>query len=190
MTPRKPFSLLHLLLAGLAMFSAHCVCAQDYPTHPVRLVVNFPAGGPVDTNARALTAQLTSALGWSFVIDNRGGANGIIGAEIVAKSPPDGYTMLFAPSAIAVNQALNSKVSYDLLRDLIPVSNVAWAEGYLIIVHPSVPARSLKEFIALAKKKDSRVINGTAGIGNPSHLVGELFSWQLENPRPRDAVIA
>ena len=115
----KPSFLPHLLLAGLALFSAHCVCAQDYPTRPIRVIVNFPAGGPVDINARALTSQLTSDLGWNFMINNRSGANGGIRAELVAKSPPDGYTMLFAPSAIAVNQAFSSKVSYELLRDLI-----------------------------------------------------------------------
>ncbi len=173
---RKRIGLLVFLFAGVVLAFAHRVNAQDYPNRPIRVVVNFPAGGPVDTFARALTNQLTSDLGWTFVIDNRAGANGIIGAEIAAKSPPDGYTMLFAPSAIALNQVLNSKVPYDLLRDLIPVSSVAWGDGYLIIVHPSVPARSLKELIALAKKKDSRLSYGTAGVGNPMQLVGELFN--------------
>jgi tripartite-type tricarboxylate transporter receptor subunit TctC len=162
--------------AALVFALTHCVCAQDYPVRAIRLVVNFPAGGPVDTFARSLSAQLTAQLGWSFVIDNRGGANGIIGADIVAKATPDGYTMLFSPSAIALNQVFNSKVPYDLLKDLIPVSNVAWGDGYLIIVHPSVPARSMKEFLALARKKDSRLTYGTAGAGSPMQLVGELFN--------------
>ena len=173
---RKPIALPALLFAGVLALCAHCLNAQDYPNRPIRVVVNFPAGGPVDTFARALTNQLMSDLGWTFVIDNRAGANGIIGAEIVAKSPPDGYTMLFAPSAMALNQVLNNKVPFDLLKDFIPISNVAWGDGYLIIVHPSVPAHSLKELIALAKKKDSKLSYGTAGTGNPMHLVGELFN--------------
>jgi tripartite-type tricarboxylate transporter receptor subunit TctC len=164
------------LFAAAALLFAQFASAQDYPNHAIRVVVNFPAGGPVDTFARGLTGQLTADLGWSFVLDNRGGANGIIGADIAAKSAPDGYTMLFSPSAIALNQVLNSKVPYDLLRDLIPVSNVAWGDGYLVITHPSVPARSLKELIALGKKQDTRLSYGTAGTGNPMHLVGELFN--------------
>jgi tripartite-type tricarboxylate transporter receptor subunit TctC len=174
--PDKKLSLLHILMLVTTVSCATAIRAQDYPTRPVHVIVNFPAGGPVDTNVRALTAQLTSDAGWNFVIDNRGGANGIIGADLVAKAAPDGYTMLFSPSAIALNQVLNIKAPYEVLRDFIPVSNVAWGEGYVFIVHPSVPARTLKEFIALAKRKDSKIINGTAGVGNPSHLLGELLN--------------
>jgi len=147
---------------------------QAYPNRPIRLVVPFPPGGNVDTFARMLTKQLETQLGHSLVVDNRGGANGIVGFDIVAKAPPDGYTLMVTSFAFAVNPSMYKKLPYDTERDFVPVTNYVNGLGYLLVAHPSVPANSVKELIALAKEKPLRY--GSAGIGNGQHLAGELFS--------------
>jgi len=146
---------------------------QAYPNRPIRLVVPFPPGGNVDTFARMLTKQLETQLGHSLVVDNRGGANGIVGFDIVAKAPPDGYTLMVTSFAFAVNPSMYKKLPYDTERDFVPVTNYVNGLGYLLVAHPSVPANSVKELIALAKEKPLRY--GSAGIGNGQHLAGELF---------------
>ncbi len=147
---------------------------QGYPNRPIRLVVPFPAGGNVDTFARMLAKQTEMQLGHPLVIDNRGGANGIVGFDIVAKAPPDGYTLLITSFAFALNPSMYKKLPYDTERDFIPITNYLLGLGYLLVAHPSVPANSVKELIALAKEKPLRY--GSAGIGNGQHLAGELFS--------------
>lgn len=163
-----------LALSMLAFVGA--VCAQTYPNRPIRVVVNFPAGGNVDSIARLQTAQLESQLGRTIVVDNRAGANGIIGIEIAAKAAPDGYTLLFSPSSIVVNQVVYPKISYDVRRDFAPITNVAAGSGYLLVVHPSVPAHTVRELIALAKNSSKPMTYSTAGAGNPQHFLGELFN--------------
>ncbi len=172
----RPGLRLALACAFVAFAATGIVCAQTYPSRPLRVVVNFPAGGNVDTIARLQTAQLESQLGRNIVVDNRAGANGIIGIEIAAKAPPDGYTLLFSPSSIAVNQVVYPKIPYDIRRDFAPITNAAVGSGYLLLVNPSVPAHSIGEFVALARNKDRPLAYGTPGMGNPQQFVGELFN--------------
>ena len=148
--------------------------AQNFPTRPIRVVVPFPAGGNVDTYIRQLARQMENSLGQSLVVDNRGGANGIVGCDIVAKGVPDGYTILATSIAFAVNPAMYKKLPYDSEKDFTPITNYANGLGYILASHPSVPATNIKELIALAKKQPLRY--GTAGIGNGQHLAGVLFS--------------
>jgi tripartite-type tricarboxylate transporter receptor subunit TctC len=147
---------------------------QAYPTRPIRVVVPFPAGGNVDTYIRQLARQMELSMVQSLVIDNRGGANGIVGCDIVAKAAPDGYTILATSIAFAVNPAMYKKLPYDSERDFAPITNYANGLGYVLAAHPSVPATNIKELIALAKKQPLRY--GSAGIGNGQHLAGELLS--------------
>ncbi len=147
---------------------------QTFPTRPIRVVVPFPAGGNVDTYIRQLARQMENTMGQSLVIDNRGGANGIVGCDIVAKAAPDGYTILATSIAFAVNPAMYKKLPYDSERDFAPITNYANGLGYVLAAHPSVPATNIKELIALAKKQPLRY--GSAGIGNGQHLAGELLS--------------
>ena len=146
---------------------------QAYPNRPIRLVVPFPPGGNVDTFARVLAKQVESQLAHPLVIDNRGGANGIVGFDIVAKAPPDGYTLMVTSFAFVVNPSMYKKLPYDTERDFLPITNYVNGLGYVLVAHPSVPAHTVKELIALAREKPLRY--GSAGIGNGQHLAGELF---------------
>ena len=141
---------------------------------PIRVVVPFPAGGNVDTYIRQLARQMEISMGQPLVIDNRGGANGIVGCDIVAKAAPDGYTILATSIAFAVNPAMYKKLPYDSEKDFTPITNYANGLGYVLAAHPSVPATNVKELIALGKKQPLRY--GSAGIGNGQHLAGVLFS--------------
>ena len=146
---------------------------QGYPVKPVRLVVPYPPGGGADLLARPIAQALSDKLSQGVVVDNRGGATGMIGTDIVVKSPADGYTMLMASSAeVALNVAVYSKMSYNPERDLAPVTQVA-ASPLVLVVHPSLPARNVKEFIALANKRPGEIGYATAGNGSPHHLTGE-----------------
>jgi tripartite-type tricarboxylate transporter receptor subunit TctC len=166
----------HGLLAALLIAFAAGAWGQTYPTRPVRLVVPFPAGGTTDINARTLAAQLERQLGHAIVADNRAGASGIIACDIVAKAAPDGHTLLYVSSSIALNPNIFRKLPYDTVRDFAPVTRVASAVGFLLVVSPSLTASSLKEFIALGKAPDTKLSFGSAGIGNPLHLAGEVFN--------------
>jgi tripartite-type tricarboxylate transporter receptor subunit TctC len=147
--------------------------AQSYPVKSIRLVVPYPPGGGADLLARPIAQALTEKWGQSVIVDNRGGATGMIGTDIVVKSPADGYTLLMASSAeVALNVAVYSKMSYDPERDLAPVTQVA-ASPLVLVVHPSLPARNVKEFIALAKKRPGEIGYATAGAGSPHHIAGE-----------------
>jgi tripartite-type tricarboxylate transporter receptor subunit TctC len=163
-----------VLVLAAALAAGACP-AQDYPSRPVRIIVGFGAGGP-DTTARILAQELTARMGQTFVVDNRPGASGIIGADLVAKAQPDGHTLLVTSSSFALNPAIHRKLPFDPVRDFTPVSQLCATEAYILAVNPSVPARDAKELIALAKKPGSRIAYGSAGVGNVSHLVTAVFN--------------
>src|SRR5258706_1989889 len=149
--------------------------AQSYPSKPIRLVLPYPPGGGTDVIARPLAQKLTEQLGQQVIVDNRGGAGGNIGMEFVAKSPPDGYTLLFALTAqYAVNPSLYPKLPYDPVRDYAPVSLLANAP-YLLVVHPSVPAKAVPELIALMKARPGQLAYSSSGNGSGAHLAGEML---------------
>ncbi|MEO7729168.1 MAG: tripartite tricarboxylate transporter substrate binding protein [Burkholderiales bacterium] len=162
-----------------ALIAAACPLAagaQSYPTKPVRIVVPFPAGGGVDLTARTVGQKLTEYLGQQVVIDNRAGAAGTIGAEHVAKSAPDGYTLLVAgPGSVAVAPLLYPKLGYNPLKDLAPITMLV-TMPYIIVAHPSVPAKNARELIALAKANPGKLNMASGGAGTGQHLAGELFN--------------
>ena len=148
--------------------------AQDFPNRSVRLVVPFAAGGSSDTVSRLIAQKMTSSLGQPVVVENRPGAGGNLGADSVAKSKPDGYTLLFAAGSFAINTALYSKLPYDPVKDFEPVSLICTVTG-ILVAHPSVPAKNVEELIALARSQPGRVNFASAGSGTVPHLAGELF---------------
>jgi tripartite-type tricarboxylate transporter receptor subunit TctC len=146
----------------------------DYPSKPVRIVVGFSAGGPSDILARLVAQKLGELLGHRFITDNRPGASGMIGAELVAKAPPDGYTLLMVPATHSVNPSLYPKMPFDTVRDFTAVGLVA--EGpFVLVVHPSLPVKNVKELIALARARQGQLNYASAGVGGLPHLAGELF---------------
>jgi tripartite-type tricarboxylate transporter receptor subunit TctC len=160
-----------LLCAALA----GAVHAQSYPSRTVRLVVPYPPGGGADTLARPLVQKLTESLGQQIIVDNRGGAGGNVGMELVAKAPPDGYTLAFALTAqLAVNPSLFKKLPYDPVRDYEPISLLA-SGPYLLVVHPSLPVKSVKDLIALAKSRRGQIQYASSGNGSGGHLAAELL---------------
>ncbi|HEV7394213.1 MAG TPA: tripartite tricarboxylate transporter substrate binding protein [Burkholderiales bacterium] len=163
-----------VLAATLVASWASGALAQTYPDRPVRVVVPFPAAGGTDILARLLLQRMAERLRANFVIDNRAGAGGTIGTEIVAKAAPDGYTILVASSSHTINPSVYKKIGYDPARDFAPVTLIASGPGVLV-VHPSVPAKNVKELIALAKSKPGQLIYASAGNGTPPHLAAELF---------------
>lgn len=159
-------------LAALLCSAPH---AQTYPTKPIRMVVPFAPGGNVDITARIVAPGLSQMLGHQVVVDNRAGAGGVIGTDAVAKSAPDGYTLLMASSSVMTNgPALYPKLPYDILRDLAAVGRVA-VVPLAIVVHPSLPARTTREFIAIAKAQGGKLLMANTGIGTTNHLITELF---------------
>mgnify|MGYP003351540992 CR=1 FL=1 len=164
---------LSILFTCVSLAFSSSAWAQGYPNRPLRIVVPFGAGAP-DTVARVVGQQLSTQLGQPVVIDNRPGANGIIGNDAVAKSPPDGYTLLITSVSFAVNPSMGKKLPYDSQRDLIPVSNIADQEAMFLIVNPDVPAKSVKDLVDLSRK-GAALSFASIGIGNTTHLAGELF---------------
>jgi tripartite-type tricarboxylate transporter receptor subunit TctC len=166
------------LLAFLALYAAaplHAAQSDNYPSKPIRIVVAFAPGGNIDITARTIAPGLSELLGQPVVVDNRGGAGGRIGATLVAKSPPDGYTMLLGASGtLAVQPAFHDDLEYQPFRDFVFTSLISIVPGVLV-VHPSVPAHSVKDVIALAKAKPGALLMGSAGVGSNVHLTGELF---------------
>jgi len=163
-------------LACVSMLLAATAAAQTFAARPIRLIVGFPPGGAADIVARIVAPGIGEALGGQVVVDNRGGANGIIGMEALAKAAPDGYTIgLVSISAMVLNVHLYQNISYHTLKDFTPLSNVGFVP-LAIAVHPSVPARSLPELIALARAKPSRLTFGTPGIGGLQHLTIEMLN--------------
>jgi tripartite-type tricarboxylate transporter receptor subunit TctC len=161
------------LAAGGPAFQS--ASAADYPTKPIRVVVTVAPGGAADTTARVVGQSLSSALGQHVVVDNRPGAGGNIGAELVAKSPPDGYTLLLGGPQHAIAVSLYAKLNYDLLKDFAPISLLA-SSPLLVTVHPSVAATSVRELVNLAQARPHQLNYSSAGIGSGLHLAGVLFS--------------
>jgi tripartite-type tricarboxylate transporter receptor subunit TctC len=155
-----------------AALSAH---AQDYPVRPVRLVVTFPPGSGVDIVARSIGQKMSEALGHQVVVDNRAGAGGILGTEIAARAAPDGYTLVMVSSSFTINGSVYARLPYDPLRDFAPVTLLA-STPYLLVVHPPLPARDVRELIQLARTRPGFINYGSGGIGVGSHLAGELFA--------------
>jgi tripartite-type tricarboxylate transporter receptor subunit TctC len=148
--------------------------AQDYPTHPVRIIVPFGAGGPADVTARLIGNSLQQSFGQPFVVENHAGAGGVIGTMEVVKSPPDGYTLLMMSNAQTANESLVPQRKYELMRDLMPIAPVNTSD-LVIVVHLSVPAKTLAEFVALAKSQPGKLNYASSGQGTPYHMAGELF---------------
>lgn len=165
-----------LAFACALVTAVHAQPSQPFPQRPVRFVVASAAGGTQDLNARALAKQLSAQLAQPVVVDNRAGANGIIGMEIVARAPPDGHTLLFAAGAFAINPAIHRSLPFDIERDFTPITAVAQGEGVLVLVHPSVPATNAKELVALARTRP--LSYGSPGVGNALHLITESFVQQ------------
>jgi tripartite-type tricarboxylate transporter receptor subunit TctC len=163
------------LLVPLTLSATQAV-AQAYPARAIRLIVPSAPGGGTDILGRMLANKLSEYLGQQVVVDNRAGAGTTIGIDNVAKSAPDGYTLLVSPSTLAINTWMYSKLPYDAMRDLAPLTQIA-AVPNALVVHPSVPARSVAEFIALAKKQPGEINAGSAGIGTSPHLSLELFKY-------------
>jgi tripartite-type tricarboxylate transporter receptor subunit TctC len=178
MTAMKPLhrrKFLRLAAGAVALPSMPRMArAQAYPTRPVRMIVSFAPGGTTDIVARLVGRWLSEHLGQQFVIENRPGANGNIGTEAVVRAPPDGYTLLMADASLAINAILYDKLNFNLVRDTAPVAGVVRAP-LILVVHPSVPARTIPEFIAHAKSNPGKINYGSAGIGSTLHVTGELF---------------
>ena len=167
---------LRLAMAGAALPAlSRLAWAENYPTHPVRLIVGFAPGSTTDTLARLIGQWLSQRLGQQFVIDNRPGAGGNVGAEAVLKSAPDGYTLLMVPPAVAANAALYPHLSFDFIRDAEPVAGVVRVPN-VVEVNPAVPIKSIPELIAYAKAHPGKLSFASAGIGTASHLAGQLFN--------------
>ncbi len=149
--------------------------AQSYPQRPVRLVVPFGAGGP-DAIARIVGQQLSTQIGQNVVVDNRPGANGIVGTDTVAKATPDGHTLLLVSASIAVNPSIYRKLPYDAARDFTPITNVCALDAFILAVHAAVPAKTVQELVALGRKPEVKLAYGSPGIGNTIHLAGALFA--------------
>lgn len=167
-----------MALRGLAavavMTVAGVAAAQNYPAKPIRIIVPFGAGGPADIYARYLAQQMQQPLGQPFVVDNRPGAGSIIGTDIVAKSAPDGYTLLLMSNTHTINESLISKKPYTLMKDFVPVAPINYSD-LVLVVHPSMPAKTVGELVRLAKAKPKGLNYASSGNGTPYHLAGELF---------------
>lgn len=163
------------LLVSATLAAATAAGAADFPTKPVRLVIGFAPGGGTDTTSRALSTKLTASLGQQVIVDNRPGFSGTIAADILSKATPDGHTLLLGTIALVINPILTKKMPFDTFKDLLPVTQAVDSTN-ILIVHPSVPAKSVKELVALAKSKPLN--GGSSGIGGTGHLAVELFNLQ------------
>jgi tripartite-type tricarboxylate transporter receptor subunit TctC len=161
------------LLAAPVLFAGSAL-AQTYPTKPIRMIVPFAPGGGTDVIARLLATQMSQSIGRQVLVDNRAGANAIIGTEIVARAPADGYTLLFVSSPHSINPGLYPKLPYDTLKDFAPVSQAA-SSPYVLVVHASLPVKNVRDLIALAKARPGQIDYGSGGSGSSAHLAAELF---------------
>ncbi len=174
-TPNDRNSKFTALLVAFALVGTYAQADEKYPSRPVRMVVSFAAGGPTDTVARIMGARMGELLGQQFVIENKVGAGGNIGADVVAKSPADGYTLLMATvSTHAINPGLYKKMPYDPVRDFAPLGRVG-VTPTLLSVHPSLPASDIKSLVALVKENPGKFTYGSSGLGSILHLCGEQF---------------
>src|SRR3954447_23200602 len=164
--------LLAALTASCALAPVQFGIAQTYPQKPVRLVVPYTAGGAGDIFARTMAQKIGEALGHQVIVDNRPGANGIIGMELVAKAPPDGYTIVMGNSApMVLNPSLYAKLPYDPVKDFAPIT-LGTRYAYILIAHPSVPARNIQELVTLARSKPGALQYGSSGLGGANHIAG------------------
>jgi len=161
-------------LAGMLVVAGSDALAQAYPSRPIRIISIFPPGGGNDILCRAVAQKLTENLKQQVIVENRTGANGIIGTEAAARSAPDGYTITLIPSGHAVNASLYRKLPFDSVKDFTPIS-LAGSSPLVVALHPSVPVKSIKELVALAKARPGQINYGTAGVGSSGHLAGALF---------------
>ncbi len=169
------FGIAGAVVVGVSIVTSVPVAAQStYPTRAIRLVVPFPAGGVADVLGRMMAQRLSTQYGQQMVVENRAGSGGHVGAEFAARSAPDGYTIMFGTIGIHAAYGIYSKLAYDPAKDLQPISLLAELPN-ILVVHPSVPARTTKEFIALAKARPGELNFGTAGSGSSTHMIGELF---------------
>jgi tripartite-type tricarboxylate transporter receptor subunit TctC len=176
--PRRKF--LHLATGVAALPAVSRIAwAQAYPTRPVRLVVGFPAGGPSDILARLTAQWLSERLGQQFIVENRAGAGGSLGAEAVVRAPPDGYTLLSCSSADAVNATIYDKLNFVFLRDITPVAAVA-KQPQMMVINPTVPTSTVPEFITYAKLNAGKINMASAGTGTTPHMTGELFKLMAD----------
>jgi tripartite-type tricarboxylate transporter receptor subunit TctC len=163
-----------LVGAALATLALGAVAADEYLSRPVKIVVPFAAGGPADVYARFLAQHLQEAMGQPFVIENRPGGGSVVGTEIVAKSAPDGYTLLLMSNTHTVNESLMPNKPFQLMRDFTPVAPINYSD-LVLVVNPAVPAKTLQELIALAKAQPGKLNYASSGPGTPYHMAGELF---------------
>jgi tripartite-type tricarboxylate transporter receptor subunit TctC len=168
----------HTLSLLFWLFAA-TASAQTFPSKPIKIIVPFPAGGTVDFFARVISSKLSDALGQSVLVENRAGAGGNIAAEAVAKAAPDGYTLLMGSEIIAINTSLYSKIGYDPVKDLAPITLVGTVPN-ILIVHPGLPVNSVQELIALAKKSPGKISFASTGQGTSTHLSAELFKLMAQ----------
>ena len=181
-SPRTGVALLGAALLGAALLSAALLllaaapsAAETYPDRPLRIVIPFAAGGPNDMIARPLADHLSQALGQPVIIDNRPGANGILGTTVVAKSPPDGYTLLMTTGSFTANPAAGAKTSYDALNDFAPVTLLAQSFGIALMVRPDLPAKSLRDLVEMARRAPGSLSYAHSGVGNANYVTAELF---------------
>jgi tripartite-type tricarboxylate transporter receptor subunit TctC len=165
-------------LGGLLPASRNAL-AQAYPSQPIRIVIPFAAGGTLDVAVRPLSIPLAKQLGQSIIIDNRAGANGVIGTEYVAKAPADGHTLLAVTASFVLNPSMYKELKYDVIKDFTPITELMSGVGFVVIVHPSVPANTLQELIALDKKPGQQIAYATPGVGNTIHIATELFNQRV-----------
>ena len=167
--------MIRILIVALLAALCQPAVSQNYPTRPVRIIVGSGTGAP-DTTARILAPQLTAQTGQPFIVDNRPGASGVIGDDIVAKAAPDGYTLLLAPSIFASLPSIFKKLPFDVLKDFAPISHTSTSEAAFLAVHPSLPVKSLQELIAYARVPGNKASYGSPGIGTGLHLRSALFA--------------
>lgn len=167
-------SVMSILIGCLAINMAHAQTQSSYPAKTVRLVVGFPAGGPVDTLARAIAEKLSKSMGGQFVVENIAGATGIIGNDRVAKSAPDGYTLLMGASTIPIQASLNKNLPYDTIRDFTPIAYIG-DSPLLVVVPPSLPVNNLRDLISYLKTNNGKLSYASPGTGSANHLAGELM---------------
>ena len=165
-----------LVAVGAATLGAGRADAQAYPVKPIRMINPFSPGGSLDLVARTLAKSMSAELGQQVVVENRPGAGGTIGVDLVAKSPPDGYTLLAVQSSITINPSLQKQIPYDPVRDFAPISRIS-SYMFFLVVHPSLPARSVKQLIVLARANPGQINYASVGMGSGTHLAAELFDY-------------